>query len=97
MNVVRCSVVSDRDSIKFVLGETGDRSLCNVLAKLETALRSLGYALVYLAYGVERAYRKGDILVVIDYVDCTVETSATCDELTEIYRQHVSETKVFHT
>lgn len=58
-----------------------DRRLCVLLAEVERALVKLDYSLIYLFDGKEKVYRKGGVIVVLDYVNCAVETTTSCENL----------------
>lgn len=68
------------------------RPRCDALVILEVALRRLGYSMIYAALAVERVYRKGESIVVIDYLGCRVETkSLTCEQIDEMIRDRRNE------
>lgn len=89
-SVTRCTFVREGARVRLAQheGVIHDRSLCHLLVDLEMALRTFGYVLVYFAFGVERAYRKDDVLVVLDYTSCLVETNASCEQLNQLYERY---------
>lgn len=79
---MRCTPRRSNDVVELVEAEGSvDRKLCVLLVEVERALVKLGFTLIYLFDGKEKVYRKGEVIVVLDYINCVVETTTSCEDL----------------
>lgn len=86
--MVRCIPVVSRNIITLRDAEhREDRTPCHLLTYVEHLLIMLGYTLIYLFDRREKVYRKKGVMVIIDYTNCTIETTTTCAELSNTFEK----------
>lgn len=78
-----CVAIEEREGIKIAPYKRGAKSQKAALALLERALISLGFNLVYYISDEtsERAYKKGNVTVVVNYATGIIASTVTCMEL----------------
>lgn len=70
--------------------------ICIALVDLELALRSQEFTLIYMFRNIERVYRKGDVIIVLNYADCMVETNMSCEYISEILKKFSRDRSILH-
>lgn len=65
-----------------------DKELCILLTEIERILIKLDYKLIYMYNNKERVYRNKKTTIILDYINCTIETTTSCKDLSNILRSN---------